>query len=269
MALQTGLVRFTGNDGNFIYYQRDEQLLMRSYNPKPKDAVKYEDNYLNTRLAGIEFAACSSLAADWYKHARLHLPYLKHWYALSKFTALLRQVVNGSTKETGRRELSMSKNKGLAVGMELNTKRSFMEVFKMPFTIQVNEATKQVLVNVSAFVPEQLTLPIEQATMIRLFCFGVLVQDGELDKERKKFVFKNDCSSIINRFCFGEYIPLIQNKNVSASLKIDFSDVLTTDAPAHGWLFLGAELARKKNTGVETLYRFSVCRLIRGFMFGL
>ncbi len=85
----------------------------------------------------------------------------------------------------------------------------------------------------------------------------------------EKYISERDLNSITGCFCFGEYIPLIQNKNVSASLKINFSDVLTTDAPAHGWLFLGAELARKKNTGVETLYRFSVCRLIRGFMFGL
>lgn len=263
MAFLTGAVRITGNDGKFIYYESGGKFLVRKYTKKPKGAVNNDANYAKTRLASIEFAACSSLAADWYKAAKLYLPYLKNWYAMGKFTAALRSVVNGSAAALGERELSMSKYKDLALGMELNSKCNFVDVFKMPFVISVDAATKEVITEIAAFNPSQFRYNNSGATLLRLFSYVVVVEDCTLDAATKKYIPKSNLKPITGRFSFSEYIPLIQNKDFSIRLKTDLEDILVNRPHAQAFVWLGAELCRRNNNSTEVLYNQSVCKLVQ------
>ena|SRR3989344_4899468 len=263
MAVQLNNSEVIGNDGKNQYYCVDGVYLARKLYKHPKGLVNSSDDFINTRLAGIEFAACSTLAAGLYKEAKLYLPYLHKWYAMAKFTAALRKVVNGCSATTGERDLIMSKHKDLALGIELNSKCNFVDVFKMPFVTSFDGTTKQLVTKISNFIPADLKLKDTGATMLRLFCFVVIVEDGELNAGTKRFVFKNDLKAITSRFCFSEHIPLIQDKNQTVSLKIDLNDVLRNGRKANAWVWLGAELCRRNNNVMEVLYNRSVCKLVQ------
>jgi len=263
MAVQLNNSQLIGNDGKNQYYCVDGVYLARKLYKRPKGLVNTDDGFVNSRLAGIEFAACSTLAAGLYKEAKLCLPYLHKWYAMAKFTAALRKVVNGCKADAGKRDLIMSKHKDLALGMELNSKRDFVDVFKMPFVTSFDGTTKELVTKVSNFIPADLKLKDTGATMLRLFCFVVIVEDGELNAGTKRFVFKNDLKAITSRFCFSEYISLLQDKNKTVSLKIDLNNVLQNGRKANAWVWLGAELCRRNNNAIEVLYNSSVCKLVQ------
>lgn len=247
MAFQPDNSKLIGNDGKNQYYCSNGVYMARKLYKTPKGVVNTSDNYINTRLAAIEFAACSTLASSLYKNTKLYLPYIHKWYAMAKFTAALRLVVNGCNADTGERDLIMSKHKALALGMELNSKRNFIDVFKMPFVIRYDATTKELVTSVTDFVPALLDLKDSGASLLRFFSFVVFVEDGELDVTTKTFVSKNDLKPITSRFSFSEHITLIQNKHLSLDLKIDLKDVLCNGNKAHAWVWLGAELCRRNN----------------------
>lgn len=263
MGVQLNNSQLIGNDGKNQYYCVDGVYLVRKLYKHPKGLVNSSDDFVNTRLAGIEFAACSTLAAGLYKEAKLYLPYLHKWYAMAKFTAALRKVVNGCKADAGERDLIMSKHKGLALGIELNSKCNFVDVFKMPFVIDFENTTKELVIKVNDFIPADLNIKDTGASMLRLFCFVVIVEDMELDAATKTYIAKQDLTPITSRFCFSEYISLLQGKNKAVSLKMGLNDVLKNKSKAGAWLWLGAELCRKNNNAIEVLYNSSVCKLVQ------
>jgi hypothetical protein len=266
MAFQPANSKLIGNDGKNQFYCSNGVYMARKLYKTPKGVVSTSDNYKDARLAGIEFAACSSLASSLYKDAKVYLPYLHKWYGMAKFTAALRLVVNGCSSPTGQRDLRMSEHKALPVGMELNSQRDFISVFKMPFVTHYDATAKELVTSVSDFIPADLDLKATGASLLRVFCFVVIVEDGALDPKAKRFIYKNDLKPIRSCFSFSDYITLLQRKNVSVSLKTDLKDILCDGNTAHAWVWLGVELCRRNNHTTDVLYNHSVCKLVQALI---
>jgi len=263
MAILNGLIQVKGTLGEFTYYMRDGVPCVRKVSRHAKGVVKTGDNYINTRLANREFTACSKLAADGYKQMTLHLPYLKHWYAMGKLTGCLRKVVNGSAAHVGERELSMSKHASLALGTQLNAKNKLQDVLVSPFVITYNAADKTLTYTVDTINPTRHINKTEGATLFRLVGCAMIIPDYSLDAAIDKYTPVSDFNSIKACFGFSEYIPLIQDKSIPVSFKIDFKDRIDSVQAVNGWAWLGVELCRRVNNRVEVLHNSSAFMLVQ------
>lgn len=263
MAFQVGNIKISGHYDGYLFYERlGIHLVRRSYFPS-KGALKSKATYLNNRLAGARFAACAKLASELYRDAKVFLPYLDKWHGVARLTIALQKVAGGSRATLGGPGLNMSQYKQLALGMELNSKRNLVDVVKMPFAVYSDSTAKTVVVNFSEFTPARLNLKQGTVSMLRLFGFMVVMEDMVLNPDRKVFEAQSDLKPFKTRFSFGEYIPLIDNKPRSISLKIDVSDILPTGVNAPAWVFVGAELCRYYKNNLEVLPGMSVCKLVQ------
>ena len=263
MAILNGLIQVNGTLGEFTYYMRNGVPCVRKVSRHAKGLVKTSDQYINTRLANREFAACAKLAADAYKQMTLHLPYLKHWYAMGKLTGCLRSVVNGSAAHVGERELCMSKHASLALGTQLNAKRKLQDLLVSPFVITYNAVDKTVTYTVDAFNPTRHINKTEGATLFRLVGCAMLVPDFSLDAAIDAYTPVSDFKSVKACFGFSEYISLIQDRTTAISFKIDLKNSVEAEQAVNGWVWLGVELCRRMNNGIEVLYKSSAFMLVQ------
>ena len=139
----------------------------------------------------------------------------------------------------------------------------------MPFVIDYDNTTQQVVTDINRFSPSSLQYNSSGATLVRLYSYVVLVEDCSLNAATKKYVPNTNLKPITGRFSFSEYLPLSQDKSFSICLKTDLNDVLAGRHNLQAWVFLGAELCRRNNKGIEVLYNASVCKLVQSFVCSL
>ncbi|MDE1208478.1 hypothetical protein LCI24_16925, partial [Tenacibaculum sp. LAR 2:5] len=144
MSKQKGLIKLVGNIGGVSFYTSNGEYLARMAGGPTKERIQSDPNFARTRENNTEFGGAAKVG----KALRTALSGVLQIMAGSRLAAQLTRIFKTINLKgagvRGKRPITLSANKELLAGLDLNNKLSLTSVFTAPYTASINADRNEV-----------------------------------------------------------------------------------------------------------------------------
>ncbi|CAM1352168.1 hypothetical protein [Tenacibaculum ascidiaceicola] len=181
MSKQKGLIKLVGNIGGVSFYTSNGEYLARMAGGPTKERIQSDPNFARTRENNTEFGGAAKVG----KALRTALSGVLQIMAGSRLAAQLTRIFKTINLKgagvRGKRPITLSANKELLAGLDLNNKLSLTSVFTAPYTASINADRNEVTYEIPAFNPANFIVAPTGATHFKLIAAVGLVSDYVYD----------------------------------------------------------------------------------------
>lgn len=182
MSKQKGLIKLVGNIGGVSFYTSNGKYLARMAGGPTKERIQSDPSFARTRENNTEFGGAAKVG----KALRTALSGVLQVMGGSRFTAQLTKIFKTinlkGTGVRGKRTITLTANKELLAGLDLNNKLSLTSVFTAPYTASINTDRNEVTYTIPAFTPANFIVAPSGATHFKLVTAVGLVSDYAFDE---------------------------------------------------------------------------------------
>lgn len=176
MGRQEGLIQLSGTVGNVSFFKtKNGDYLARKKSGIAGERIKSDRSYRRTRENMAEFGRSIAAAKLLRKALRSSVLFMGDGKASNRLTSAMMRVLKADTvSKRGERSVVAGDPK-LLKGFQFNRHADLTTTFLAPFTTSIDRATGTMLVDVPAFVPENMIEIPEGATHFRFRAGGAAV----------------------------------------------------------------------------------------------
>ena len=164
-----------------------------------RQQVRESESYQTLRENQSEFGAASKLAKSLRHSFKPETAEICGPYVSGKLTALIRNIIQTSEGEKGRRPILISQNKANFIGFDFDSGKEFHDVFRAKYYLKPGSTYGHFIFHCGAFTPEESLEYPEKATHFKLFTHAVSLSDMNYDHQTASYTYMesegNGCSA--------------------------------------------------------------------------
>lgn len=181
MSKQKGLIKLVGNIGGVSFYTANGEYLARMAGGPSKERIQTDPNFKRTRENNAEFGGAAKVGKALRTALSGVLQVMGGSRLASQLTKIFKAINLKGTGVRGKRPITLSANKELLTGLDLNKKLSLSTVFTAPYTATINADRNEVVYDIPAFTPGNFVVAPAGATHFKLVAAVGLVSDYVYD----------------------------------------------------------------------------------------
>lgn len=170
MAILRNLTEFNGSIGNMTAYTRkdSDKVILRFKGGASKSKIKRHKSFEKTRQLNKEWGGCSKASVQ-IRNILNGYQHITDYNIASSLTGLAKTIQSRDTEHPhGERSILFSQHASLLEGFQFNRKTALETVVRQPIDVQVNEADRQVILQIPELVPGINFHPNTQYPLFRI-----------------------------------------------------------------------------------------------------
>lgn len=244
MSKQKGLIKLVGNIGGVSFYTSNGEYLARMAGGPTKERIQSDPNFARTRENNSEFGGSAKVGKALRTSLSGVLQVMGGSRLASQLTKVFKTINLKGTGDRGRRAITLSQNKELLTGLDLNNKLSLTSVFTAPYTVAINAERNEVTYTIPAFTPANFIQAPTGATHFKLVSAVGLVSDYEYDDSASSYeplTAEQNGIGVVN----SSTIKALNTNSTAITLTATVSSEATTEANVSVVACLGIEFYQK------------------------
>ena len=176
MGRQEGIIQLRGRVGNVSFFKTKEgDFMARKSNGIDGERIKTDRSYRRTRENMAEFARACVASKLLRTALRSSVLFLGDGRVSNRLTGAMMRVLKADTSsKRGERNL-VNGDPGLLQGFQFNRHADLTKTFLQQFDTVIDRATGNMVINIPAFIPDNMVVVPDGATHLRFRAAGVSV----------------------------------------------------------------------------------------------
>ena len=153
MSKQKGLIKLVGTIGGVTFYNSDGEYLARMAGGPSKERIQNDPNFVRTRENNVEFGGAAKVGKAFRTALSGVLQTMAGRRLTGQLTKLFKSINLKGGGVRGKRPFTLTDNKDMVKGLDLDNKLSLTSVFSAPYIVAINEDRNEVKYTIPAFTP--------------------------------------------------------------------------------------------------------------------
>lgn len=156
MSKQKGLIKLVGTIGGVTFYNSDGEYLARMAGGPTKERIQNDPSFVRTRENNVEFGGAAKVGKAFRTALSGVLQTMAGRRLTGQLTKLFKSINLKGVGVRGKRPFTLTANKNMIKGLDLDKKLSLTSVFSAPFTVSANDDRNEVSFSIASFTPSNL-----------------------------------------------------------------------------------------------------------------
>lgn len=187
MSKQKGLIKLVGTIGGVSFYNSDGQYLARMAGGPTKERIQNDPNFVRTRENNVEFGGSAKVGKAFRTALSGVLQTMAGRRLTGQLTRLFKSINLKGVGTRGKRPFTLTANKDMIKGLDLDNKLSLTSVFSAPFSVSINADRNEVSFSIPAFIPGNLLVAPTGATHFKIVGAVGLISDYTFNSDTNSY----------------------------------------------------------------------------------
>lgn len=187
MSKQKGLIKLVGTIGGVTFYNSDGEYLARMAGGPTKERIQNDPNFVRTRENNREFGGAAKVGKAFRTALSGVLQTMAGRRLTGQLTKLFKSINLKGIGVRGKRPFTLTANKNMISGLDMDKKLSLTTIFSAPFTVAITADRAKVTFSIPAFVPGNLIDAPSGATHFKIVSAVGLVSNYQFNDETSNY----------------------------------------------------------------------------------